>query len=88
MEIKWGQHPLFSFPGTKKADKCALSPFSPRVGRTNEWQSFRTKKDRSLELKSVSHECVQGRRNIAVEVVDIFGNDTITIVDVHVGGKI
>ena len=51
----------------------------------NEWQSFRTKKDRSLELKSVFHECSPGRRKIAVKVVDIFGNDTMTIVDVSVG---
>jgi DNA modification methylase len=51
----------------------------------NEWQTFRTKKDRSLELKSVFHECVPGRRKIAVKVVDIFGNDTMTIVDVSVG---
>ncbi|MBI5594440.1 MAG: site-specific DNA-methyltransferase [Deltaproteobacteria bacterium] len=54
----------------------------------NEWQSFRTKKDRSLELKSIFHECAPGRRKIAVKVVDIFGNDTMTIVDVNVGGKI
>jgi DNA modification methylase len=53
----------------------------------NEWQSFRTKKDRSLELKSVFHECAPGRRKIAVKVVDIFGNDTMTIVDVNIGGK-
>jgi adenine-specific DNA-methyltransferase len=53
----------------------------------NEWQSFRTKKDRSLELKSVFHECAPGRRKIAVKVVDIFGNDTMTIVDVSVGNK-
>jgi adenine-specific DNA-methyltransferase len=51
----------------------------------NEWQSFRTKKDRSLELKSVFHECQPGRRKIAVKVVDIFGNDTMTIVAVSVG---
>jgi DNA modification methylase len=51
----------------------------------NEWQSFRTKKDRTLELKSVFHECAPGRRKIAVKVVDIFGNDTMTIVDVSVG---
>ena len=51
----------------------------------NEWQSFRTKKDRSLELKSVSHECQPGRRKIAVKVVDIFGNDTMTLVPVNVG---
>jgi site-specific DNA-methyltransferase (adenine-specific)/adenine-specific DNA-methyltransferase len=50
----------------------------------NEWQSFRTKKDRSLELTSVAHECASGRRKIAVKVVDIFGNDTMTIVEVTV----
>ena len=50
----------------------------------NEWQSFRTKKNRSLELKSVAHECLPGRRKIAVKVVDIFGNDTMTILDVMV----
>ena len=50
----------------------------------NEWQSFRTKKDRTLELKSVAHECPPGRHKIAVKVVDIFGNDTMTIVEVGV----
>ena len=53
----------------------------------NEWQSFRTRKDRSLELTSVYHECEPGRRKLAVKVVDIFGNDTMTIVEVTVGGK-
>lgn len=53
----------------------------------NEWQSFRTKKDRKLELTSVFHECPPGRRKIAVKVVDIFGNDTMTIAEVSVGGK-
>jgi hypothetical protein len=53
----------------------------------NEWQSFRTKRDRTLELTSVAHECAPGRRKIAVKVVDIFGNDTMTIVEVNVGGK-
>lgn len=51
----------------------------------NEWQSFRTRKDRSLELKSVFHECPPGRRKVAVKVVDIFGNDTMTLVEVNVG---
>lgn len=50
----------------------------------NEWQSFRVKKDRSLELRSVFQECAPGRRKIAVKVVDIFGNDTMTIVEVNV----
>ena len=50
----------------------------------NEWQSFRTKENRSLELKSVYHECKPGRRKIAVKVVDIFGNDTMSIVEVSI----
>ena len=50
----------------------------------NEWQSFRTKKDRSLELISVAHECIPKRRKIAVKVVDIFGNDTIMTLEVQV----
>lgn len=53
----------------------------------NEWQSFRTRRENTLELKSVFHECTPGRRKIAVKVVDIFGNDTMTIVEVTVGGK-
>ena len=50
----------------------------------NEWQSFRTKKDRSLELRSVFHDCDPGKRKIAVKVVDIFGNDTMSIIEVDV----
>ena len=53
----------------------------------NEWQSFRTKKNRTLELTSIFQECTPGRRKIAVKVVDIFGNDTMTIVEVTIGGK-
>ena len=53
----------------------------------NEWQSFRTKKDRTLELTSVFHESEPGRRKVAVKVVDIFGNDTMKVVDVMIGGK-
>lgn len=53
----------------------------------NEWQSFRTRNDRELELKTPFHDCDPGRYKVAVKVVDIFGNDTMKIVDVHVGGK-
>lgn len=53
----------------------------------NEWQSFRTKNDRSLELVSVALECPTGTRKVAIKVVDIFGNDTMTIVEVTIGGK-
>jgi len=50
----------------------------------NEWQSFRTKKNRSLELVSVMQECTKGRRKLAVKVVDIFGNDTMKVVEVSI----
>jgi hypothetical protein len=50
----------------------------------NEWQSFRTKKDRSLELKTTFYECSKKRHKVAVKVVDIFGNDTMKIIDVSV----
>jgi len=51
----------------------------------NEWQSFRTKKNRSLELKSIEFEYKKGKRyKIAVKVVDIFGNDTMKIIEVGV----
>ena len=50
----------------------------------NEWQSFRTKKNRELELTSVSKELPPGRRKIAVKVVDIFGNDTMKVIEVKI----
>jgi len=53
----------------------------------NEWQSFRTKKDRSLELKTPFHDCEPRRYKVAIKVVDIFGNDTMKIVDISVSGK-
>jgi site-specific DNA-methyltransferase (adenine-specific)/adenine-specific DNA-methyltransferase len=52
----------------------------------NEWQSFRTRKDRSLELTSAPHTYAQpGRYTVAVKVIDIFGNDTMALVPVNVG---
>jgi len=50
----------------------------------NEWQSFRTKRDRSLELTSASKEVVGGKRKVAIKVVDIFGNDTMKVIDVTI----
>jgi hypothetical protein len=40
-----------------------------------------------LEFKSVFLECPPERRKIAVKVVDIFGNDTMKIVEVTIGGR-
>ena len=51
----------------------------------NEWQSFRTKKDRNIELKTILHEYPgKGRYKIAVKVVDIFGNDTMKVIEVNI----
>jgi len=48
----------------------------------NEWQSFRTKKNRALDLTSVSRELPHGTHKIAIKVVDIFGNDTTKVMEV------
>ncbi len=50
----------------------------------NEWQSFRTKKDKKLELVSSEKEISPGKYKIAVKVVDIFGNDTTKVIEVKV----
>lgn len=50
----------------------------------NEWQSFRTKKNRELELTSAFKEVGKGRLKIAVKVIDIFGNDTTQIIEVNI----
>lgn len=51
----------------------------------NEWQSFRTRKSRALELTSATHAyATPGRKQIAVKVIDIFGNDTTKIIGVEV----
>jgi site-specific DNA-methyltransferase (adenine-specific)/adenine-specific DNA-methyltransferase len=52
----------------------------------NEWQSFRTSQSRELELKTALHVYAQpGRYKVAVKVIDIFGNDTMTLLTVSVG---
>jgi site-specific DNA-methyltransferase (adenine-specific)/adenine-specific DNA-methyltransferase len=52
----------------------------------NEWQSFRTRQSRELELKTAAHVYGQpGRYKVAVKVIDIFGNDTMTLLTVSVG---
>lgn len=52
----------------------------------NEWQSFRTRKNRELELISAPHTYTsKGRYTVAVKVIDIFGNDTMVLVPVNVG---
>jgi adenine-specific DNA-methyltransferase len=53
----------------------------------NEWQSFRTKRNRHLELTSAEHMYrAPGTYRIAIKVIDIFGNDTTKVLPVEVGG--
>jgi DNA modification methylase len=52
----------------------------------NEWQSFRTRNNRDIELTTAVHTYDRpGRYTVAVKVIDIFGNDTMTLVPVNVG---
>jgi len=51
----------------------------------NEWQSFRTRRDRTLELTSIFRECEPGLRKIGIKVIDIFGNDTMKVIPVTIG---
>jgi len=49
----------------------------------NMWQSYRTRKDRKLDLKSDGHDYdMKGRHLIMVKVIDIFGNDTTKVLEV------
>ncbi len=50
----------------------------------NEWQAFRTKKDRTIELTSTFKEAVKGKMKIAIKVIDIFGNDTTKVIEVNI----
>lgn len=49
----------------------------------NEWQSFRTKKNSTLEFTSIAHEYkAAGKYKVMVKVVDILGIDTSKIITV------
>ena len=51
----------------------------------NEWQSFRTKSDRSLEITSAPFSYADaGNYSVAVKVIDIFGNDTTRVFKIKV----
>ncbi|MGN6266584.1 MAG: hypothetical protein ACTHM5_12960 [Ginsengibacter sp.] len=51
----------------------------------NEWQSYRTKKNPTLEFTSIIHEYPKsGKYKVMVKVVDILGIDTSKIVEVRV----
>ena len=51
----------------------------------NEWQSFRTKADRGLELNSSPFTYAEpGNYSVAVKIIDIFGNDTTRVFKIKV----
>ena len=45
----------------------------------NEWQSFRTK-EKEIEFETPFRKIIKGKK-IAVKVIDIFGNDTMKILE-------
>ena len=50
----------------------------------NEWQCFRTSnKGDKLELKSVGKVIDKKSTKVAVKVIDIFGNDTMKLLEVN-----
>lgn len=56
----------------------------------NQWQDFRTRKEPEIRLKASSNESEprpyqkQGNYKALVKVIDIFGNDTTRMLEVHV----
>ena len=51
----------------------------------NEWQTYRTRQDKNLELETPIHAYSRkGKHRIMIKVIDIFGNDTSTIKDITI----
>jgi len=75
---------------TREAKTPQLSFFDywePQEGDTfvNAWTSYRTRRDRTPELKTDPHVYEQpGTYRIMVKVIDIFGNDTSRVFEVQV----
>ncbi len=77
-------------PGVVKADAGEFIDFEERWTGAyifeNQWQSFRTRQDRNLDLASAVHTYpAPGRYTVAVKVIDIFGNDTMTLLKITAG---
>jgi len=52
----------------------------------SQWQSYRTKRQRSLQSTSQEFPLATGRHRIAVQVIDVYGNETRAVVEVDVPG--
>ncbi len=67
------------------SDLSEQSVFTGRYVFENEWQSFKTKKQKTLELVTAPHIYeTGGTKYIAIKVVDIFGNDNMTVIQTKV----
>lgn len=88
MHVGSGLVGVSSLPGFEPPQgELAMSQFEERwTGGyifENEWQSFRTRQNRDLELTTAMHSYDRpGHYTVAVKVIDIFGNDTMTLVPV------
>ncbi len=68
---------------TKHKDQSLEEQWTGNYIFENEWQSFRGKKgDEKLSLKSSSKEIIKNKTKVAVKVVDIFGNDSMKVLEV------
>ena len=55
-----------------------------RTSSRTEWQGFRTRQKLELEMTTAPHiYATSGRYTVAVKVIDIFGNDTMTLMPDH-----
>ncbi|MDR0620966.1 MAG: site-specific DNA-methyltransferase [Deltaproteobacteria bacterium] len=82
--------------GSELEAAATTDPFTGGLGANpsgrfifdNLWQTFRTKQNRSLSLKSAYHDYGQspGGKKIAVKVVDILGNETMGVTDIGLRG--
>ena len=78
--------PGFEPPQGELATPAFEEPWTGGYIFENEWQSFRTRQNRDIELTTAPHSYDKpGRYTVAVKVIDIFGNDTMTLVPIHVG---
>ncbi|MCI0417421.1 hypothetical protein L0222_32045 [bacterium] len=50
----------------------------------NQWQSYRTRKDSSLQLETSQTYATPGKYIVLVKVIDILGNDTTKTVHVKI----
>ncbi len=69
----------------KKEDSTTEEQWTGNYIFENEWQSFRTKKNPTLEFTSIAHEYkAAGKYKVMVKVVDILGIDTSKIVEINI----